>query len=139
MTIRELTSDGEISQAYPLMRELRDRIRPESFLREVRRQQADGYRLVGAFEEDRIVALAGIRASHTLARGPHLFVDDLVTAEDLRGRGHGRALMAWIAAEAQRLELPRVYLDSRGTARGFYERLGYQFLTSIPCWIDVSP
>ncbi len=58
------------------MRPLRDRIREETFLAEVRRQQIEGYRLYGAFEGERLLALAGVRRSHTLARGEHLFVDD---------------------------------------------------------------
>lgn len=136
MDVRELSSDAEIAGAFPLARQLRDRIRPETFLAEVRRQQLEGYRLYGAFVDGRLVVLAGVRRSHTLARGEHLFVDDLVTVEDSRGLGHGRMLLEWLAARAAEAGIPRVYLDSRATARGFYERVGYTFLTSIPCWIE---
>ena len=80
------------------------------------------------------MALAGVRRSHTLSRGEHLFVDDLVTAEDVRGRGHGRAMLDWLGEQAAAEGIPRVYLDSRATAKGFYERAGFTFLTSIPCW-----
>jgi hypothetical protein len=52
--VRELSSDVEIAAAYPLARELRDRIQPETFLAEIRRQQAEGYRLYGGFDEDRL-------------------------------------------------------------------------------------
>lgn len=138
MRIRELTRDDEIAAAFPLMRELRERIRAESFLSEIQRQQAEGYRLIGGFEEGALVVLAGIRTPRTLARGPHLFVDDLVTSEGVRGKGHGRRLMEWVAGEARRQGLSRVYLDSRATARGFYERLGFRFHTSIPCWLDLA-
>ena len=31
--------------------------------------------------------------------------------------------------------IPRIYLDSRQTAQGFYRKLGFQFHTSIPCWV----
>ena len=41
------------------MSSLRDRIRPEAFLSEVRRQQIEGYRLFGGFEDARLVCLAG--------------------------------------------------------------------------------
>jgi len=134
--VRELSSDGEIAAAYPLARELRDRIRQETFLAEVRRQQAEGYRLYGGFDEERLVALAGVRRSHTLSRGDHLFVDDLVTAETSRGAGHGTRMLRAIAAVAEAEGVGRIYLDSRLTARGFYEGLGFTFLTAIPCWIE---
>lgn len=137
MTIRELRGDAEIAAAFPLMAELRDRIRRDSFLGEIRRQQAQGYELIGAFADGTLVALAGVRRTHTLSRGEHLFVDDLVTAEAARGAGHGRALMAWLCERAAEEGLARVYLDARFTAKGFYEKLGFTFQTSIPCWIDV--
>jgi ribosomal protein S18 acetylase RimI-like enzyme len=133
---RTLTTDAQIAEAYPLMAELRDRIRRDSFVAEVRRQQQDGYELIGGFDGARLVALAGIRRSHTLSRGEHLFVDDLVTDTSVRGQGHGRAMMDWLAARARAEGIPRIYLDSRLTARGFYERIGFTFQTSIPCWRD---
>lgn len=138
MQVRELSSDAEITAAYPLARELRDRIREDSFLAEVRRQQSESYRLYGGFEGERLVSLAGVRRSHTLSRGEHLFVDDLVTAEAARGRGHGAEMMRGLAAVAAAQGIPRVYLDARLTAKGFYEGLGFTFLTAIPCWIDTD-
>ena len=138
MEIRELTGDTEITAAYPLARQLRDRIAADRFLAEVRRQQIEGYRLYGGFEEERLVALAGVRRTHTLARGEHLFVDDLVTAEDVRGRGHGGAMLRFLARKAEAEGLSRIYLDSRDTARGFYAKLGFVFRTSIPAHADTS-
>jgi GNAT superfamily N-acetyltransferase len=134
----ELRTDDEIQRAFPLMSTLRPRIRPDTFLDEIRRQQLQGYQLIGGFSEKRLVALAGIRRSHTLSRGDHLFVDDLVTDEGSRGQGHGTALMRWLGARAAAEGIPRVYLDARDTARDFYEKLGMTFHTSIPCWIDVA-
>jgi GNAT superfamily N-acetyltransferase len=135
---RELRDDPEILSAFELMSTLRARIRRETFLDEIRRQQRDGYELIGAFAGDRLVALAGIRRSHTLSRGEHVFVDDLVTAADVQGQGHGSALLRWIASRAAAEGIPRLYLDSRDSARGFYAKLGLNFLTSIPCWIEVA-
>jgi len=138
MTIHQLQSDDEITAAFPLMRELRDRLHADTFLREVRRQQAQGYELIGAFADGRLVALAGVRRTHTLSRGEHLFIDDLVTDAAVQGRGYGSALIRWLAVRAAEEGIPRLHLDSRITAKGFYQRLGFTFHTSIPCWLDVS-
>jgi GNAT superfamily N-acetyltransferase len=138
MTIHELRSDDEINAAFPLMRELRDRIQAATFLQEVRRQQADGYELIGAWVEGRLVALAGVRRAHTLSRGEHLFIDDLVTDSSLHAQGYGSALVRWLAARAAAEGIERIHLDSRNTARGFYERLGFVFQTSMPCWLDIA-
>lgn len=138
LSIRILETDAEILAAFPLMSTLRERIRQGTFLAEVRRQQRDGYELIAGFDGGELVALAGIRPGHILSRGEHVFVDDLVTAESRRAEGHGRAMLTWVAARAKAAGVPRVYLDSRVTAKGFYEGLGFTFLTSVPCWMDSS-
>jgi GNAT superfamily N-acetyltransferase len=133
-----VSSEEELRAVYPLMRLLRDRITPETFAAEVRAQQAQGYELIAGFDAGAPLVLAGIRRAHTLSRGAHLFVDDLVTAEPSRGRGHGRAMLAHLASLARAEGLPRVYLDARLTAKRFYEQLGFTFLTSVPCWIEAD-
>ena len=85
--VRELTADDDVVAAFPLMAQLRPHLGGETFLAIVRRQQRDGYRLFGGFAGGRLVVLAGVRDGHTLSRGPHLFVDDLVTLDAQRGTG----------------------------------------------------
>jgi GNAT superfamily N-acetyltransferase len=140
MDVRLLDTEREIAEAYPLMAQLRPHLKQADFAAVIRRQAADGYRLYGGFDDaGRLVALAGLRIAHTLSRGPHLFVDDLVTDESLRGRGYGKAMIRWLRAYATEQGLPAVCLDSRDTARGFYERVGFTFHTSIPCRIASAP
>jgi ribosomal protein S18 acetylase RimI-like enzyme len=138
MDIRELRTDAAILHAFPLMKVLRDRISQPTFVDEIRRQQRVGYRLFGGFEQEDLLVLAGVRHTHTLSRGDHVFIDDLVTADAVRGSGHGREMMRWLAHHAASEGIPRIYLDARITAKGFYEKLGFVFHTSIPCWIDVD-
>ena len=75
-------------------------------------QRPEGYRLVGAFEGERCVAVAGFRELNNLAWGHVVYVDDLSTLPEASGRGHGRALLEWCAAEARRLECEQLHLDS---------------------------
>lgn len=77
-------------------------------------QRPEGYRLLGAFEEGEreAVAVAGFRAAHGLAWGHYLYVDDLSTPPEARQRGHGRALLDWLAEEARRLGCDQLHLDS---------------------------
>jgi GNAT superfamily N-acetyltransferase len=138
LQIRELMTDAEIASAYALMATLRPYLLPELFVGQVRRQQGGGYRLVGGFDEGVLVALAGLRDGCTLSRGLHVFVDDLVTDAGARGKGHGRAMLRWIAEDALKRGLPKIWLDSRATAKGFYEKVGFNFITAIPCWIDAA-
>ena len=140
MDIRALSTNRDIADAYALMAQLRPHLKAAEFVAVIRKQESEGYRLYGGFDAGgRLVALAGLRVAHTLSRGPHLFVDDLVTDASERGRGYGKAMIRWLRAYAREQGLPAVHLDSRDTARGFYERVGFTFHTSIPCRIDAGP
>lgn len=139
LTLRELTDDAEVAAAFAIMRQLRPRWERDGFVAAVRQQRSEGYRLLGGFAAgDRLVALAGVRDARTLSRGPHLFVDDLVTDEAERGRGVGRAMIRLLAGHARDRGLAWIHLDSRHTAVGFYRRLGFEMLTAVPAKIAVA-
>jgi ribosomal protein S18 acetylase RimI-like enzyme len=138
LTIRELTTDDEIAGAFDLMSVLRPHLQPETFVSQVRQQAREGYRLFAGLTGRSIVVLAGIRDGLTLSRGPHLFVDDLVTAPSVQGRGYGKAMLRHVAGLAREKGLPRVWLDSRDTAKSFYEQMGFKVSTGAPCSIEVE-
>ena len=102
--------------AYPALHALRPHAGDEAELvrhvDEVLRPA--GYRLVGAFPEGASAAasVAGFRVAHSLAWGRHLYVDDLSTVPEARGRGHARAVMEWVAEEARRQGCGQLHLDS---------------------------
>lgn len=81
-------------------------------------QRAEGYRLAGSFTDadpaapEPAASVAGFRTGHSLAWGHYLYVDDLSTLPEQRGRGHARALLEWLRAEALRLGCDQVHLDS---------------------------
>jgi GNAT superfamily N-acetyltransferase len=75
-------------------------------------QRPEGYRLVGAFEGERVVAVAGFRVMNTHFSGRVLYVDDLSTLPEARRRGHAGALLDWCEEEARRLDCDELHLDS---------------------------
>jgi GNAT superfamily N-acetyltransferase len=112
--IRELDA-GETQRAARALLELRPHWAPaEALVARADAQRAAGYRVVASFEpgEDDAAAVAGFRLAENLAWGRHLYVDDLVTRADRRSRGHGAALMRWLADEARRLGCDELHLDS---------------------------
>src|SRR4051812_13773067 len=100
MDLRTLTTDAEIAATFPLMNVLRDRLTADTFVDVVREQQRGGYILVGGYADGNLVSLAGFREGQTLSRGPHLFVDDLVTEPGEQGKGYGQAMIAWLRKHA---------------------------------------
>jgi GNAT superfamily N-acetyltransferase len=132
VTVRELPP-GETGRAARALLELRPALgSAEALVRRVDEvQRPGGYRLAGAFEagEDDAAAVAGFRIAEFLAWGRHLYIDDLVTAADRRGRGHADALFAWLVEEGRRQGCAELHLDSglgpdRQAAHRFYFRHG---------------
>jgi GNAT superfamily N-acetyltransferase len=130
--VREL-HEGQTELAARALLPLRPHAGPvEALVGAVDRgQRPDGYRLVGAFDDGErdAAAVAGFRVGQMLAYGRYMYVDDLVTAADRRGRGHADRVFEWLYAEAARLECNQFHLDSgvgpeRADAHRFYFRHG---------------
>ena len=101
--------------AFPAIRELRPQFTDETqFVERVDDvQRAEGYRLVGVFEDaPHAVAVAGFRVGHMLAWGRYLYVDDLSTLPEARRQGYGKRLLEWLTDEARRLGCEQLHLDS---------------------------
>jgi GNAT superfamily N-acetyltransferase len=128
--VRELDV-GETARGARALLELRPHLLSAEALVDVidRVQRPQGYRLIGSFDHGAgdAAAVAGFRTADMLAYGHHLYVDDLVTRPDARGRGHADALFAWLGDEAERLGCEALRLDSglgpeRADAHRFYFR-----------------
>jgi GNAT superfamily N-acetyltransferase len=128
--VREIGPE-ETAVAYTTLLELRTQLTSrEAMIEQINRwQRPEGYRLLGSFEEgmEEPVGLAGFRILHALAWGHVLYVDDLITRSDFRGRGHADRLMQWLFAEAKCLGCDEFHLDSgpqRLVAHRFYFNQG---------------
>jgi len=135
---------GESHRAAVALLELRPRLESvERITSQIDAQRSTGYRVAASFEDgdEDAAAVAGFRVSHNLAWGRFLYVDDLVTRGELRGRGHADAVMAWVEREARRQGCGELHLDSgvgpeREDAHRFYFRHGmriasYHFARSL--------
>jgi GNAT superfamily N-acetyltransferase len=136
----DLESDEQIDAAFPLMSVLRPHLQRDAFVPQIHAQSKEsGYRLTAGFTGGgQLVVLAGYKPATTLSRGPHLFIDDLVTHPDHQRNGYAKALLTHVARRAKDWNLPTLWLDSRATAKTFYEQVGFTMHTSIPCFIDVD-
>lgn len=125
--IRALASEADLHAAWPVVRQLRPHLDAGAFVAQALRQAGEGYRATGLFDDGVVRAFAGWRIVEYLAHGRFVYVDDLVTDADTRSRGHGKALLDWLKAEARRLGCTSLQLDSgtqRKEAHAFYLREG---------------
>lgn len=128
-TPKDAVTDGEIADCYEVMAELRPHVGRDGFVPLIRSMEKDGFRLAYIKDGERVVACAGYRFSNNLFYGRSLYVDDLVTAETERSKGHGRALLAWLRGLAVASGCQAFHLDSgvqRMRAHAFYLREGLE-------------
>ena len=122
--------EAHTAETWAVMQQLRPHLDLASYLDAVSRmRRTDGFRLIAAHVDGEISGVAGIRVIEMLYCGRILVVDDLITDADARSGGVGRAMLAWLDAEAARLGCVQVHLDSglhRIDAHRFYEREGFQ-------------
>jgi GNAT superfamily N-acetyltransferase len=141
MAIERVETDEAVLACYDVMAELRPHLARADFLATVRGMEKDGLCLACIREDGRVVAVAGYRISTNLFCGKHLYVDDLVTAESERSKGHGKALLAWLRELAVAEDCDVFHLDSgvqRKRAHAFYQREGMD-LASYHFSVQLKP
>jgi len=120
--------DQRLARVFPVMKELRTHLSFEQFRDGYERAVPEGYRVAAVFDADECRAVAGYRLMHNLVSGYHMYVDDLVTAEESRSHGHGKQLNDYLVDVARREGCASVQLDSatyRREAHRFYFRERY--------------
>jgi GNAT superfamily N-acetyltransferase len=118
----EWVSEERLSDCYPAFKELRPHLDLLGFLEQAQRQFKQGYHIVGLRVGDTYPSVAGFRFAEFLAWGSVLYIDDLVTKTDCRGKGYGSRLLDWLIEEAKARGCDAVHLDS-GYARQAAHRL----------------
>ena len=133
--IRSAETDSDILRCFAVLAQLRPHLSREEFLPRIRRMQQEGFVLALLEEEGDVCAVAGYRYLDLLFSGRTLYVDDLVTDEARRSRGHGASLLSWLEENARAHGCTTLTLDSgvqRAEAHRFYFRQrmsiqGYHF------------
>jgi GNAT superfamily N-acetyltransferase len=116
-------SDREISDCFPVIKELRSHLELTDFVAQVQRQQQFDYKLAYLQVDELVVAVAGFRISESLAWGKFLYVDDLVSKSVNRSQGYGTILFNWLVDYARDRNCQQLTLDSgvqRFAAHRFY-------------------
>jgi GNAT superfamily N-acetyltransferase len=95
LALRHATHDDELLACFPAMSQLRPRLTNSThFVATCRRMEQTGYRILAAWNDATVLALAGYRLQENFVFGRFVYVNDLVTIESARGRGLGTRLIA---------------------------------------------
>jgi GNAT superfamily N-acetyltransferase len=100
---------------------------PTDYVLRLRQVFSNGARMLVAVDDDKVVGLAVWRLIENTYEGLRLYVDDLVTDENERCKGIGKALLQHLEAKAKGFGCNVLTLDSgvqRAAAHKFYFREG---------------
>ncbi len=128
--IRELATD-ELPTVLPLIGQLNPRLPAEELKRRLEVMIPKGYHCIAAYDDGRMVGVAGYWLGVRFYCGEYMDVDNVVVDETLRSSGIGAQMMDWLHAKAAELGVKVVVLDSYVTyaaAHRFYFRQGYEIL-----------
>jgi GNAT superfamily N-acetyltransferase len=128
MTVKIAESDADLRKISGVLLQLRPAFDNESLMAQIKEQMQRGYRVAYVESPEGVLCVAGFVVGTKLAWGKHIYVDDLVTAEDQRSKGAGAAMIAWLKSCARELGCKQLHLDSgvqRFAAHRFYLREGF--------------
>lgn len=141
LTIKELHSQLEILEAFPIMKQLRKHLDEKTYLDLVlEAKDKDSYKMVALIDGGEIVAVTGFKSMITLYYGRFVWVCDLVTDTNKRSKGYGEKLLSYVHKWAKENNYESVALSSglqRTDAHRFYEdrmdydKVSYVFKTSL--------
>lgn len=128
MNFRHIESADDIVESFAVMRELRPHIEDaDIYLGRVRRQQQDGYRLLGVWQDDELAGLAGYRHLENLIYGRFTYIDDLVVRQSCQRSKFGERLIDQVRTLAKADGRAMLVLDTglaNSLAQRFYFRNG---------------
>jgi GNAT superfamily N-acetyltransferase len=132
MEIRYAQSEQEILSCWEVVRELRPHLLQDHYLQQVKEMMEDGFYMVYVPAPDvpaKAAAFAGYRNSYKLFNGKTIYIDDLCTLPEYRGRGYAGQLLDFIHQLAKESKKTSVVLDSgyhRNDEHRLYLSKGYK-------------
>ena len=113
------------------MKQLRPSLTLENFKSIYREARAcNDYDIIGLEEDGKLIALMGYRIVWDYVHGKHIYIDDLVTDESVRSKGHGATLLKHAESIARLNQCTNLRLcTGMGNEGGkkFYERNSWNF------------
>lgn len=122
-------SDAELGSCFDAYAVLRPHLTRDQFVPQVRRQEAQGFQVLALRDEGRVKSAAGFRLAEFMAWGRVLYIDDLTTLPEARGKGYAGMLLDWLTEHARQQGCHAVHLDTgytRHAAHRVYLSKGFE-------------
>lgn len=121
--IKIAITKNQISSCWETIFLLRPMLKKTEFVAKIQKMQKDGYSLIYIEKEGKVISAAGYRIFSMLYCGKMLYIDDLSTLDNCRGKGYASILLNHLYDIAKQENCKSVQLDSghvRTTAHKLY-------------------
>jgi GNAT superfamily N-acetyltransferase len=112
MQIKTAQTKEDFLKCFDAMQALRPHLTHQLFLDLMQKMQAENYTLIYIEEENKVISACGFRYLTTLFDGRYIYIDDLSTLPEARGKGHAGMLFDFVVEKAKSENLKAVHLDS---------------------------
>ncbi len=127
MQIRELDLK-ELEMAYELVSQLRTDLSYKEFEDLIYDMRHMEYKMIGIMENEKLLCYAGVSICTNLYHKRHLYVYDLVTDENFRGKKYGEFMLDYLKDFAKMGMCENIVLSSgltREDTHRFYEKYDF--------------
>lgn len=122
--VREILNKEDLLKAFAVIKQLRTHLIEEKYLNLVEDMKKEGYKMFTLNVGEEVTAVVGFIKLTNLYYGKHVWVNDLVTDVNQRGKGYGEILLSFVNEWAKENGCEVVALSSgldRVEAHKFYE------------------
>lgn len=112
MEVKQATTTKDIAKCVDVLQVLRPHLDSNTLVQMITEMLNEGYKLAFIEEGNKAAAAIGYRHLQFLYNGKHIYIDDLVTLPEHRGKGYGNVLLDYVEAEAKQHGYKKVALDS---------------------------
>lgn len=128
--IRIVKAEAEIAQCWEVVSLLRPHLKQDKWVPMVMEMmQNEKYFIAAAFDNGRFVAFAGCRFMTSLHSGNIIYIDDLCTLDEYRGKGLATRLLDHVREIARLNDQDALVLDTdftNNTAQKVYFKSGFK-------------
>ncbi len=129
MEIQIASTQADFLKCWEVMHALRPHLTQDRYLALLSEMTQKGYSLLFLEENGKAVSALGFRYMTMLYAGHIIYIDDLTSLPESRGKGYASQLLDYIIAKARQEKLNGVHLDSghqRFDAHRLYLNKGFR-------------
>jgi GNAT superfamily N-acetyltransferase len=110
--VQLVATETDILKCRSAIQALRPSLTDELYPDAVQKTLADNRQIIFIEEDGQAAAVAVFETGYNLFRGKYIYIDDLSTLPQYRGKGYAGVLLDWISDFAQKEEYQEIHLDS---------------------------